>query len=762
MSSPNSRDPQAVLAALNALAKAGDWPKAAKLAIQLEDEEKMVRYSLMAALGRVPPGVERMNPLRAAQYLVSVQRHEQAALLFEYSQDHLSAARSASAARQYGDAARYFERAGEWLEAARSHQTNGRPSDALKALDQGERGLDASGSGRAALQLEELRLVRAELLIEQGNKGAAAGVLKMLAPSVRRAELLERAGLKSEAVQGYLEAGAHKQAHKLAESVPNRELLVAEVHLQSGRPLEAGHIYAQHGMPREAAEAYEKAGQWGYAAYRWEAANQPKRAAEAYENAGQPANAARCYATAGMTTAAVDAYVRGGNVHAAADLHIRAGQLLEAASLYLSKGDKAKAAAILLRIQPGVPSYPMGTLLLAPLLIDEGFAADALERVRRITVRGGEMDADTLNMERNYWEGRALEALGRISEARDCFNIVADLNPGYRDVQQRLVRLHPSQQVAIPDTPATPGPILMVTPPPMRILRDQPEAPDDVLAVGGRVAGRYDILAEVGRGGMGRVFKALDLELGEMVAIKSLVGVSDGGFGEEARLLKELQICRRISHPNVVRVFDLGRVANGLFLTMEFLDGRRLDDLILAESPLPFGRVRGFMSEIAAGLGEAHQLGIVHRDLKPANVIVTPTRLKILDFGIASVTGAQARMTQTGFVMGSPMYMSPDQILGLTLDGRSDLYTLGLLGYCMITGREPYQGIEPIVLLRRKLREPTPDIRLHRPDTPEGWMTVMTKLLAKKPENRYQSARELIDALEELPVEDAEEVSEES
>jgi serine/threonine-protein kinase len=148
--------------------------------------------------------------------------------------------------------------------------------------------------------------------------------------------------------------------------------------------------------------------------------------------------------------------------------------------------------------------------------------------------------------------------------------------------------------------------------------------------------------------------------------------------------------------------------------------------------------------------------------LKPANVIVTPTRLKILDFGIASVTGSQARMTQTGFVMGSPMYMSPDQILGLTLDGRSDLYTLGLLGYCMITGREPYQGVEPIVLLRRKLREPTPAIRLHRPDTPDSWMAVMTKLLAKKPENRYQSARELIDALAELPVEDAEEVSEES
>ena len=150
----------------------------------------------------------------------------------------------------------------------------------------------------------------------------------------------------------------------------------------------------------------------------------------------------------------------------------------------------------------------------------------------------------------------------------------------------------------------------------------------------GCLAERYEILAELGRGGMGRVYKAYDLELGEIVAIKTLIAPDDV-FGEEPRLLREVQICRRISHPNVVRVYDIGRFEGGLFVTMEYIDGMNLEAVIAEESPLPFARVRSILSEIASGLQEAHAQGIVHRDLKPANVMVTGSRLKILDFGIA-------------------------------------------------------------------------------------------------------------------------------
>ncbi|HEV8629024.1 MAG TPA: serine/threonine-protein kinase, partial [Thermoanaerobaculia bacterium] len=563
----------------------------------------------------------------------------------------------------------------------------------------------------------------------------AANLLRSLPASVRRAELLEKAGFAPEAVRGYLAAGATEKARNLTDRAPNRDRLLAEVHLQNGQAVEAANIFARLGLPREAAEAYEAAQQWGAAAYRWEAAQEPKRAAQAYERAGQMSNAGRCYAAAGMTRLAVDAYVRDGNISAAADLHVRAGQLLDAASLYLSKQEKSRAAAILMRIQRSDASFGLGTLLLAPLLIDEGFAADALERVRSIPAVCGDTDPELLRMERSYWEGRALEALDRRSEAEDCYARVADSNPDHRDTRERLERLRP------------PPPPPVVTPAPVA-------GPPEVLEVGGRVAGRYDILEELGRGGMGKVFKAYDRELGETVALKGLVGVGDGGFGEEARLLQEIQICRRISHPNVVRVFDLGRYPHGIFLTMEYLEGRRLDELIIEEHPLPFARIRGLIAEIAAGLREAHTLGIVHRDLKPSNVMITPTRLKILDFGIAAMAGAKSRMTQAGFLIGSPMYMSPDQILGRALDGRSDLYTLGILAYCMIAGREPYDGVESRMILKKKLRDPPPDARAFRADTPKAWVALVAKLLAKKADNRYQSADELLAALDELPADE--------
>ncbi|HEV8631638.1 MAG TPA: hypothetical protein VGV61_15075, partial [Thermoanaerobaculia bacterium] len=162
----STRDPQKALAAS---AKAADWPRAAQLAVELGDEEKMVRFSLMAAMGRVPPGFERATPLRAAQLLAEKRHHQLAALLFEHAQDYLNAGRSASAARQPAQAARHFERAGEWLEAARCYQALSRSGEALRILDYGERSLDSAGGPRAAGQIDEIRLLRAELLLQMGQ-----------------------------------------------------------------------------------------------------------------------------------------------------------------------------------------------------------------------------------------------------------------------------------------------------------------------------------------------------------------------------------------------------------------------------------------------------------------------------------------------------------------------------------------------------------------------------------------------------------------
>jgi len=270
--------------------------------------------------------------------------------------------------------------------------------------------------------------------------------------------------------------------------------------------------------------------------------------------------------------------------------------------------------------------------------------------------------------------------------------------------------------------------------------------------VGERFAGRYELEAELGRGGMGRVFRALDLDLGAVVAIKTLLSPPDANPVESDRLLREIQICRRITHPNIVRVFDLGRFRGGVFITMEYLEGQSLDALIDRQNPLPLARLRQLLSEVAAGLEEAHGMGVIHRDLKPTNVMVTSARAKILDFGLAQMPGFDSRLTQTGFILGTPMYMSPEMVLGKPLDARSDLYSLGVIAYTMIAGQEPFDGPAATAIAIQHVQAAPPDIRRFRATLPAEWIELIARLLAKHPDQRPGSAREVLAVLAALPV----------
>jgi tetratricopeptide (TPR) repeat protein len=631
-----------------------------------------------------------------------------------------------------GDRTPPFPPLGSWLQTASSYEEAGKLPQALQAV---EEGLRQAAAGQApAHQVKELSVKRADLLIRLGRGETAARLLRSLPPSSQVAELLERSGSHREAVLCYLDLDRIAEATRLAARAPNGERLQAEIHLRTGKPAEAGNLLAKLGLAREAAEAYEAAQEWGTAAYRWEAAGEHRRAAEAYEKAGRLRDAARCFEATEMPAEAAAVLARIGDIGKAAAVHLRRRRPVAAARAYLAAGDKVRAASILLQMQPGEPELAEGALLLAPLLIEEGFHQDALDRLRQLP-----KDAPpALALESVYWQGRCHESLGQLQAAWDCYQKVVESDPGHHDAWRRIEGLQAAKRPPTPrSTPAA----------------EQCDAvPVDTLEVGSLLAGRYEILAEAGRGGMGRVYKARDRELGEVVAIKTLLVAADASAQEETRLLREVQICRRISHPNVVRIYDLGRFPGGCFITMEYLEGCGLDDVIAQESPLPFARVRFILAEIAAGLAEAHAQGIVHRDLKPGNVMVTAKRVKILDFGIAAMAGLGARLTRVGFVMGSPMYMSPDQIHGRELDGRSDLYSLGVLAYTLIAGREPFEAADFSMLLLQHMRAVPPDVRELRPETPAKWAALLSRLLAKDPDDRFQSAQEVLDALAQLPV----------
>jgi len=273
------------------------------------------------------------------------------------------------------------------------------------------------------------------------------------------------------------------------------------------------------------------------------------------------------------------------------------------------------------------------------------------------------------------------------------------------------------------------------------------------LVEGQILADRYEITGELGRGGMSRVYRAHDRQFDDEVAIKTVITPVGGSTEDQDRLLREVQICRKITHPNVVRVHDFGRFPGGLFVIMEILDGPGLDLIIQREAPLPLEQVKKLLLEIAAALGEAHRLKVVHRDLKPGNVMIVEGRVKVMDFGIARMTDDSTKqLTRAGEVVGSPLYMSPEQIQGLPVGSTCDLYALGVIAYTLLAGHEPFQAETTTAVAYKHLHEPPPDIREFRSELSAEWVEVLERLLAKKPEDRYQTAEELTAALAPLPV----------
>ena len=252
-----------------------------------------------------------------------------------------------------------------------------------------------------------------------------------------------------------------------------------------------------------------------------------------------------------------------------------------------------------------------------------------------------------------------------------------------------------------------------------------------------RIADRYEILGLLGVGGMGTVYKVRDHELDETVALKLLSGNLADDADALARFRREVRIARKVTHPAVARTFDIGEHEGSRFLTMELVDGEALDAR-LARTRLGLHEIVAIASGLCDGLGAAHAAGVVHRDLKPANVIVAKDRVVVTDFGIARALESEGTKTTT--IAGTPAYMAPEQVEGRELDGRADLYALGVMLFEMLTGELPFQGDSPVVLAAARLVRPAPDVLGRAPSTPAPIADLVRALLAKDRDARPATA----------------------
>lgn len=270
------------------------------------------------------------------------------------------------------------------------------------------------------------------------------------------------------------------------------------------------------------------------------------------------------------------------------------------------------------------------------------------------------------------------------------------------------------------------------------------QTPVKELTTGSLFAGRYEVIEELGKGGMGKVYKVLDTKIKEKVALKLLKPEIAADEKTIERFSNELKFARKIAHRHVCRMFDLGEDKGTYYITMEYVPGEDLKSTMSRVGQLSVGKTLYVARQICEGLSEAHRLGVVHRDLKPQNIMIDREgNARIMDFGIARSLKAKG-LTEAGVMIGTPEYMSPEQVDGKEADQRSDIYAFGIILYEMLTGQTPFQGDTPFsVALKQKVQAPQHPRKIN-PQIPEDLSRLILKCLEKEKDKRYQSAEQVL------------------
>jgi serine/threonine-protein kinase len=340
---------------------------------------------------------------------------------------------------------------------------------------------------------------------------------------------------------------------------------------------------------------------------------------------------------------------------------------------------------------------------------------------------------DAALMENLYNLGLDFERKRQFNKAESVFRYMADFNPKFRDLETRLNRAK-----AMSETVMLGG-------------GGRSTAQGTMILDGGQVEkpmlGRYQVEKELGKGAMGVVYLGRDPKINRVVAIKTMALSQEFEEDElkdvKERFFREAETAGRLNHPNIVTIFDAGEEHDLAYIAMEFLKGKDLVPYTKPGNLMPIAKVMDIVARVADALSYAHQNNVVHRDIKPANIMYEPESdaVKVTDFGIARITDSSK--TKTGMVLGTPSYMSPEQLAGKKIDGRSDLFSLGVMLFQMVSGRLPFEGESMAQLMFKIANEPHPRIREINPEVPECLAAIIDRALAKDNAQRYQTGAEM-------------------
>jgi serine/threonine-protein kinase len=491
----------------------------------------------------------------------------------------------------------------------------------------------------------------------------------------------------------------------------------------------------------------------------------------------------RTYVELGRHADAAKAARGGGRNAEASNLYAGAGMYFEAAECAFLGGDAAKALDYLVLVSRDHPRYRQAAVAAARIAGPTGTMTATLDRLLQRFLESP--PADPSEVEAFYFAALLYERGNARDVAAAALSKVVARDPQFRDAAARLQALQAaSRPSGITDIdrilredasfrgrrsapkPIGPPPAKVEAPKPPSLLlepigpnRDSTTIPPGeavratasaIFSEGATIAGRYLLEARIGEGGMATVFRAKDLEINDLVALKVFTQVVND---EQiiGRIKEELRLSRLLAHPNIIRIYDMGIERGHRYISMELLIGKDLLAKVSEGTPISLSKKLDWLIQGCNALGAAHAKGVVHRDVKPENFFVLEDgTIKLMDFGLAKGE-RRSGLTQVGMIAGTPEYMAPEQINDFSaVTPATDLYAMGVVAYRIFTGTVPFTHTELMPLLMMQVNEPPPPPRSRKPDLPPEIETVILKLLEKDPANRYASGAEVAKVLSQL------------
>ncbi len=555
-----------------------------------------------------------------------------------------------------------------------------------KALDVFERGGCSLEAGEVASKL--------------GNHEAAAVHFRQAGDVERAADSLRQSGHADDA--------ARLLGHHLRDVGENER--AAALLEEAGDHLEAGDLYRSLEQFSKAAECYEKQHAFAQAAEMFQTAGDRERAGVAFEKAGRFTESAECYALVG-------------NPVREAELLEKAGDFLRSGDIYHHEGRDDEAISVLQKVPQEDDEFGRAAAILGDIFAARGQLAIAVTKLQQAI---GDTELTRDSVDGYYKLATIYQEDGKPRDAVEIFEKIMAFDYHYGDVEGRLAKTR------------------------ALIAEEEPLAGTSQAGTGAGAGNpsfggtaeesRYKIIGELGRGGMGIVYKVQDTVLDRIVAFKVLPQALVENPQAISNFMREAQAAAKLNHPNIVTVYDTGEYQGRYYIAMEYVEGTTLKEILRRRGAISPSGVMHVLMQICEALAYAHEKKVVHRDIKPANAMWTrDKKVKLMDFGLAKVI-EEAR-NHTTVVAGTPYYMSPEQTLGKNVDHRTDIYSLGVAIFEMATGTVPFkEGNIPY----HHVHTAPPKIRELRPDLPHTLSAIVERCLEKDPANRYQSAGEIL------------------